>query len=184
VATAQKRFIKEDVRPLKLLFQDEGRFGRISDPAHCWAPKRLRPVVPVHIVWEYTHIFSAVCPHNGESFSLILPYADTDAMKIFLKECSEYFKEYRVIMVMDEAAWHQSKDLEEYENIRILYQPSYSPELNPVEHLWKYIRENYLRNCIWSTLEALEKRLEIILKTIMESAQTIRSLVGFYWAII
>lgn len=184
MATAEEKFIKEDRRPVKLLFQDEGRFGRISDPAHCWAPKGIRPVVPAHIVREYTHVFSAVCPNDGESFSLILPYADTDAMNIFLKECSEYFKEYRIIMVMDKAAWHRSKDMGEHENIRILYQPSYSPELNPVEHLWEYIRENYLRNCIWSTLEALEKALETILKTIMESAEIIRSLVGFHWAIV
>ena len=184
MAATAEDFDKEDVRPIKLLFQDEGRFGRISDPAHCWAPKGIRPVVPTHIVREYTHVFSAVCPHDGESFSLILPYANTDAMKIFLTECSEHFKEYRVIMVMDKAAWHRSKDIGEYENIRILYQPSYAPELNPVEHLWEYIRENHLRNCIWTTLDALEKVLETILKTIMESAETIRSLVGFNWAII
>lgn len=182
-ATAQE-YGPEDTRPVKLLFQDEARFGRISDPAHCWAPEGVRPVVPMHIVRQYTHVFSAVCPSDGQSFSLILPYADTDAMHIFLTECSEYFKEYRVVMVMDQAAWHKSKDLGGYENIRILYQPPYSPELNPAEHLWEHIRENYLRNCIWPTLEALESILAGILKNIMECADTIRTLVGFHWAII
>jgi transposase len=184
VAAAKEEFNKEDTRPVKVLFQDEGRFGRISDPAHCWAPEGIRPVVPAHIVREYTHAFSAVCPHDGESFSLILPYADTDAMKIFLKECSDHFKEYRIIMVMDKAAWHRSNEIGEYNNIRIMHQPSYSPELNPVEHLWEYIRENYLKNCIWSTLEELEQKLESILKNIMECAETIRDLVGFHWAIV
>lgn len=184
MATATESFAREDTRPVKLLFQDEARFGRIADPAHCWAPKGVRPLVPTHIVREYTHVFSAVCPHDGESFSLILPYANTEAMKIFLQECSEYFKAYRVIMFMDKAAWHRSKNIGEYENIRIVYQPSYSPELNPVEHLWEYIRENYLRNCIWTTLDTLESMLESILKTIMECAETIKTLVGFHWAII
>lgn len=77
---------------MKIFFQDEARLGRMADPAHCWAPKGLRPLVPTHIVREYTHVFSAVSPHDGQSFSLILPYANTDAMKIFLKECSEYLK--------------------------------------------------------------------------------------------
>ena len=181
MAATAKDFGEEDARPIKLLFQDEGRFGRISDPAHCWAPKGIRPVVPTHIVREY---FSAVCPYDGQSCSLILPYADTDAMKLFLQECSERFKDYRVVMVMDQAVWHRTSDIDRFENIRIIYQPPYSPELNPVEHLWEYIRENYLRNCIWSTMEALEQTLEDILKTIMECADMIRSIVGFHWAII
>lgn len=184
MASAAKDFDKEDTRPIKLLFKDEGRFGRISDPARCWAPKGIRPIVPAHIVREYTHFFSAVCPRDGQSCSLILPYADTDAMNIFLEECSEYFKNYRVIMVMDQAAWHRTSSIEEFENIRIIYQPLYSPELNPVEHLWEYIRENHMRNCIWSSMAALEQTLERILKIIMESTETIQSLVGFHWAIV
>lgn len=184
MAGAARDFGKEDTRPIKLLFQDEGRFGRISDPAHCWAPKGIRPLVPTHIVREYTHVFSAVCPHDGHSCSLILPDADTDAMKIFLQECSEHFKNFPVIMVMDQAAWHRTSDIDGFENIRIIYQPPYSPELNPVEHLWEYIRENYMRNCIGSSMEALEQALESILKTIMESVETIQSIVGFHWTIV
>ena len=46
MAATAEDFDKEDVRPIKLLFQDEGRFGRISDPAHCWAPKGIRPPYP------------------------------------------------------------------------------------------------------------------------------------------
>lgn len=117
MATAKQSFFQEDKRPLKLLFQDEARFGRISDPAHCWDPKRLRPVVPTQIIREYTYVFSAVCPHDGESLSLILPYANTEAMKIFLKGCSEHFKGYRLVMIIDKAAWHTSKHIGMYNNI-------------------------------------------------------------------
>ena len=69
-------------------------------------------------------------------------------IKMILQECSEHFKDYRVVMVMDQAAWHRTGDIDTFENIRIICQPSYSPELNPVEHLWEYIRENCLRNWI------------------------------------
>ncbi len=89
-----------------------------------------------------------------------------------------------MIMVMDKAAWHRSAALGEFENIRIIHQPSYSPELNPVEHFWEYIRERHLRNYLWTALSDLEDVLASVLKVLMESADMIRSLVGFHWAII
>jgi hypothetical protein len=184
VAAAAESFPAEDPRPLKTFFQDEGRFGRMGDPARCWAPEGLRPVVKTQRVREYTQVFSAVCPNDGQSFSLILPFADTPAMQLFLEELSQQFKHYRLVLVMDQAAWHRSRELGEFENIRILFQPSHSPELNPVEHLWEHIREKYLRNESWSSMEELEQELERILKRIVESAETIQSLIGFHWAIL
>jgi transposase len=169
---------------VKTFFQDEARFGRMVDPVSCWAPQGIRPVVKAHLVREYTHVFSAVCPNDGQSFSLILPYADTPAMKLFLEEFSHQFQQYRLVIVMDRAAWHRSKGLGEFENIRIIFQPAHSPELNPVEHLWEHIREKYLRNDSWSCMEDLEQELEDILKELITSADTIQSLVGFQWAII
>jgi hypothetical protein len=182
-ATAQS-FSAEDSRPLKTFFQDEARFGRMTDPVSCWAPAGLRPLVKTHMIREYTHVFSAACPSDGQTFSLILPFADTPAMQLFLQELSQQFKDCRLVVVMDQAAWHRSKDLGEFENIRILFQPAHSPELNPVEHLWEHIREKHLRNHCWSSLEELEQQLEAILKELATSADTIRSLVGFHWAII
>ena len=184
MAATEKDFCPEDKRPVKLFFQDEARFGRISDSAYCWAPRGLRPVVSSQIVREFTHVFSAVSPNDGRSFSLILPYADTDAMNIFLQELSETFNEYRIILVMDKAAWHRSKDLHSIDNIRYIYQPPYSPELNPVEHLWEHIRENYFKNVHWLSMETLETALVAILKKITDCAEMIQQLVGFHWAII
>jgi transposase len=105
-------------------------------------------------------------------------------MKIFMEEFSKQLKAYRVIMVMDGAAWHKSKQLGEFENIRTLYLPPYSPELNPVEHLWEHIRERYLRNSFWLSIEGLEEMLEKILHEICKSLKTVQTLVGFNWAII
>jgi transposase len=184
VATAAASFPAEDRRPLKVFFQDEGRFGRISDPTGCWAPGGVRPLVPAHLVREYTHVFSAVCPRDGQSFSLVLPYADTEAMQIFLKELADCYKDYRVVVILDRAAWHRSPQFMKFENLRILYQPPYSPEVNPVEHLWEHIREKYLRNWVWDSLEALETELVRILQELVQSTETLQSLTGFHWAII
>ena len=68
------------------MFQDEGRFGRISDPRRCWVPSGLRPDVPTQVVREYTYAFAAVSPHDGTMDSLILPEVNACMMSIFLEE--------------------------------------------------------------------------------------------------
>lgn len=183
MAAASKTFDAQDSRPLKLFFQDEARFGRSCEPVNCWCPKGLRPLVLSQIVRQYTHVFSAVCPSDGESFSLILPYADTDAMRTFLDLFLERYHDYRVLMVLDRAAWHRSYGLGTFENLRLIYQPPYSPEVNPVEHLWEYIREKFFRNTLWHSLDTLENSLEGILKSLMDKKNDLQSLVGFHWAI-
>lgn len=127
-------------------------------------------------------VLGRLFPCNGDSFSLILPYANTEMMSLFLREFSEQFKEYRI--VMDGAAWHKSKRLENFENIRIIYQPPYSPEVNPAEHLWEHLREKYLSNRYWATLDNLESVLSTALAEASKMKKHIQSLVGFHWAII
>lgn len=77
-----------------------------------------------------------MAPELGKMTSLVLPYANTKMMNLFLKQVEVDFAEYFIIMQVDKAAWHRSKNLEIPENIRLVEQPSYSPELMPVEHIW------------------------------------------------
>lgn len=91
--------------------QDEGRFGRISDPRRCWAPKGIRPRAPRQIVREYLYAYAAVCPALGQMTSLLLPYANTDMMSLFLEEVAQDFKDYFVVMLVDQAGWHTSNSL-------------------------------------------------------------------------
>ncbi len=139
--------------------------------------------MPMHRVREYTYIYGAVCPADGESFSLILPSANTETMSLYLRESSLFYKDYRNVMVMDGASWHKTKALETFENIRIIFQPPYSPELNPAEYLWEHLRENYLQNGFWPSMGALEKVLMKALIAITHNKEIIQSLTGFHWAV-
>jgi len=159
--------------------QDEGRFGRITDIRTCWAPKGIRPKVPKQIVRTFVYVYTAVCMAMGKMTSLILPYANTDMMNLFLEEVSNNFKEYFVIMLVDGAGWHKSNDLKVPENIRLIEQPSHSPELNPVEHIWEELKEKYLPNKAFKSMDDVELALCKGLRELAENPKRVTSMTNF-----
>jgi hypothetical protein len=169
----------DDNRPVIIMAQDEGRFGRITDIRSCWAPKGIRPKVPRQVARTFVYVYAAVCMALGKMTSLILPYANTDMMNLFLEEVSAEFKEYFVIMLVDGAGWHRSRDLKIPENIRLIQQPSHSPELNPVEHLWEELREKYLPNKAYKSLDAVEKALCKGLRNLHAHPDKVSSMTNF-----
>jgi len=80
---------------------------------------------------------------------LILPIVDTACMNIFLEQMAEYLGKKKAVLVMDQAAWHKGEMLIIPENIKIIHLPPYSPELNPVEMLLQYIKNQTIKNKIY-----------------------------------
>lgn len=182
VHEVEKTFDPTDHRPLKLLFQDEARFGRINALKRCWAPMGIRPCISFQMVRQFDYVFSVVCPKTGETFTLILPDADTAMMNLFLDETSQFYKDYRIIVIADQASWHKSKTLKKFENIRFIFLPPASPELNPAEHLWDHVRERpEIANCSFDSLDDMEKVLVKTFREIHHNPDSIRSLVSFSW---
>ena len=110
----------------------------------------------VKVGFKNFYLYSAVNPKTGKDFSLILPLVNTDCINVFFEELSKELGEQKVLIIMDGAGWHKSKNLKIPPNIRIEILPPYCPELNPVERLWKYIKDNTIKNKVFSTLEELE----------------------------
>jgi hypothetical protein len=159
--------------------QDEGRFGRISTPKHAWAPPGVRPKAPRQVIRQSSYVFAAVAPEQGLMTSLILPSADTAMMNLFLAQVAQDFADYFIVMQVDQAGWHRAKDLHVPENMRLIFQPAYSPEVNPVEHLWEEVREKYLHNRIFPSLEELIEVLCQALTDLTEDKQRLRSMMFF-----
>ena len=159
--------------------QDEGRFGRVSVPRRSWAPKGIRPIVHRQIVRQAFYVYTAVCPEMGKMTSLILPYANTEMMNIFLDELSKDFKDYEVILQIDQAGWHKSKELRCPSNIHLIEQPAYSPELNPVEHIWDEIREDYLVNETYNDLDEVMDEVCKALRNLENNPEQLRSMTYF-----
>lgn len=138
-----------------IYFFDESRFGTHSNIGHGWFNKGERTPVKIKMGFENFYIYSAVHAADGDEFSFILPKVNTACMNIFLKQFSQQLKAKQAIIVMDRAAWHKSKDLFVPNNIEILLLPPYSPELNPVERLWNYLKSKLIKNKVYESLEQL-----------------------------
>jgi putative transposase len=137
------------------MFQDEAGFGRINKPKYCWCFPGLRPTVPCHHIREYRYAYGAVEPLTGDSFFLVMPYCNTNCMNIFLSELSESYPDDKILLVCDGAAWHKAKALFVPGNIQLIFLPPYTPEMNPIEQIWKEIRKVGFRNEIFATLDAV-----------------------------
>lgn len=163
------------------MFQDEARFGRISDPRRCWAPVGVRPEVRAQVVREYEYAFAAVSPHDGTLDSLVLPAVHAEAMSVFLAEVSQRHPGEWIFMVLDGAGWHKAKRLQVPAMMRLVFLPPWSPQLNPVEHLWDEVREKWFANRVFDSLSAVEEQLLTALKTLEEDAARVASFTGFQW---
>ena len=115
--------------------------------------------------------------------SLILPEVNAEAMSIFLAEVAERHPDEFILMVMDQAAWHKAKDLVIPENIRLIWQPPYSPQCNPVENIWDQIREKWFPNLVFKSMEAVEDTLEEALLALKNDNKRTQSIAGFEWIV-
>jgi len=161
------------------MFQDEAGFGRINKPKYCWCFSGLRPIVPCHHIREYRYAYGAVEPLTGESFFLVLPYCNTTCMNVYLQGLSRAYPEDYILLAMDGASWHRTKELKTPENIELFFLPPATPEMNPTEQIWKEIRKRGFRNEIFQTLDKVITRL---CDTIISlTKETIKSIAGRDW---
>ena len=113
--------------------------------------------------------------------SLVLPYANTDCMNLFLNEVSNRFPNDHILMVMDCAAWHRSKTLKIPDNIEFYPLLPYSPELNPVEHIWDEVREKGFMNEVFNSMKDVENRLCDTLYDLEIDHKRVKSISGWDW---
>jgi transposase len=168
---------------LRLMFQDEARFGGINDPRRCWAPRGLRPQVCARIVREYTDVFAALSPHDGPLDTLVLPEVNALALSMFLAEVSQRHPQDYILLVLDGAGWHRARDLRVPENICLLPLPPYSPQLNPVEHLGEEIREKWLPKLVFDSLAGVADRLLEALAALENDPDRVAQITGYDWII-
>ncbi len=165
------------------MFQDEARFGRVSDTRRCGYPKPIRPLCQAMITQQYVYAYAAVSVAHGELDTLILPQVNSHCMQLFLNKVASRHPNDRIILVLNGPGWHRSHTRKLPPNLRLLMLPPYSPELNPVEHLWDELREKSFYNRVFDNLDTLENHLEAALRNMEKDRACVQSIVAWPWII-
>jgi len=141
---------------IEIWFQDEARVGQKNKITRRWAKRGTRPSAPHDQRTISSYIFGAICPALGKAAGLVLPVCNTDAMSLHLAEISQTVApKAHAAVLMDQAGWHTTEKLVIPDNITIIPIPAKCPELNPVENIWQFMRDNWLSNLIFETYDEI-----------------------------
>ena len=132
------------------------RVGQKNGCVRQWARKGTRPRQPKDQRYKSAYLFGAICPMRGTGAAVVMPLADTDAMQVHLDEISLAVRPgAHAVLLMDRAGWHTTGALDMPKNIIPVLLPPRSPELNPVENVWQYLRQTHLSNRVFADQDAI-----------------------------
>ena len=137
-------------------FQDEARIGQKNGLVRQWARRGTRPRQPADQRYQSAYLFGAICPARGVGAALAMPFANTQAMQAHLDEIGRTVaRGAHAVLLLDRAGWHTTEKLTIPNNLTLILLPSRSPELNPVENIWQFLRANWLSNRVFETYDEI-----------------------------
>ena len=171
-------------QPIEIWFQDEARVGQKGTLTRIWAKRGTRPRAPRDRRYTWAHLFGAVCPARAVGAAWVVPKANAWAMNLQLSEISRQVAPgAHAVVVLDRAGWHQTGGrLRLPENISLLHLPPYSPELNPVENVWEYLRQNQLSLQVWANYKAIVETCCAAWNALMAQPERLTSITHRTWA--
>jgi transposase len=171
--------------PIEVWFQDEMRVGQKNSLVYQWAKRGSRPRQPKDQRYENAYVFGAVCPGRDTGVALIMPQADTAAMRAHLEAISHAVAPgAHALLILDKAGWHTTGKLHIPDNITLVPLPPYSPELNAAENIWQYLRQNYLGNRVFANYTAILDACQDAWRRLLKETGRITSIAQRKWAMI
>jgi transposase len=163
-------------------FQDEACFGQQNTTTRLWAEKGTRPRAVKQQQFEYAYLFGAVCPSTGATEALISPVMNMDVMEKHLVLISQKIPKGRHgVIVVDGASWHQIHLADQFENLSIIKLPPYSPELNPIEQVWSWLRQNELANRCFDGYEGIVDACSLAWNSFISDVSRVMTLCDRDW---
>lgn len=148
-----------------------------------WARRGTRPRAPRDQRIRSAYIFGAICPQEGKGAGLVLPKCNTRAMQWHLEEiATQVAPTAHAVVLLDQAGWHMTDKLDIPNNITLMPLPPRAPELNPVENIWQFLRENWLSNRIFKSYDDILDHCCFAWNRLIDQPWRIRSIARRDWA--
>jgi transposase len=148
----QQAIPPENRRPVRVFSQDESRFGLLTVRRRRLTAYGVQPIGQVQHVFEWFYVYGAVEPITGDRFFLELPYLNAEMFPLFVNLFAEAFPDSLNILLLDNSGAHTAQQLTLPANVRLVFLPPYCPELNPIERLWRDLKDMLA----WLQFPALE----------------------------
>lgn len=176
---------KVSLENVDVWFQDEGRFGQQNTISRIWAVKGSRPGLIRQRQFKYAYIFAAACPEKDIGTALVLPTINTEMMALHLSEISKLTDKGRhAAVIIDNAGYHISKDLPDFDNLTLIPLPPYAPELNSAEEIWEWLREHDLSNRSFKNYDDIVDACSRAWNNLVSEAGRLASLCSREWAVL
>ncbi len=160
---------------VRFFCQDESRFGLKTLTGRRITARGIKPVGKVHWTFKATYLYGMVEPATGEHFFYEFTHCNTDCFECFLKLVAKEYADSILIIQVDQAGWHKAKRLTVPDNLILMFQPAHSPECNPIEQMWQYLKKR-LR---WTRPKTLDELRELIREQLVDlTTDTIASITG------
>ncbi len=164
-------------KEVRVYFQDEARFGTQGTITRVWAPRGSRPRAVRQNGREWLYVLMAVCADTGAASALIMPELNTAVVNLFLERFSrELPAGVHAVLIWDGAGSHTGGDLVVPGNVSVIRLPPYSPELNPVENLWHYLRSHHWSNRAYEGDKGLEEEAIRSLRAVCQDVEKLKTI--------
>ena len=172
-----------DVNRVDVWFQDEARIGQKGMLSRIWALKGTRPGIPRDYRYGYCYLFSALCPATGEAIGHVCDRANTIEMNRHLIDIGSMVPKGRhALVIFDGAGWHRSRDLACPGNVSVMRLPPYSPELNPAENVFQFLKSNHFANRVFETADEVKATVGKVWEDFTVQSERIKSIGHRSWA--
>lgn len=169
-----------NTRPVRVFSQDESRFGLLTVRRRRLTARGVQPVGAVQHVFEWFYVYGAVAPTTGERFFLELPYLNAETFQLFVNTFAHAFPDSLNVLLLDNSGAHTAQQLTIPANVRLVFFPPYCPELNPIERVWRDVKDDLA----WKQFMHVEAQQDVVGQLLQAyDARTLQSLTGYTYLV-